>query len=309
MGYLTGSPRIPPELCQQKDLLSIDALPYPIVPSFRDWKFPNCLPPLWESYAQQVPPYYEPFSGTTDQKIIVRGRDRSCRLTNSRDCTHVSHIIPVTELDWFTWNIMSHHAIREDFSINSATNRILLRPDIHKLFDQHAWVITPKALGGKAALYCHVLNDRWPDLAPLYHNRKMHPLNGVSVHYLFARFARAIFGTLEIFLVSGVSRRLTIRVKSTGKMETKEYDASELQKLYSTTSSRSRSSTPEQCPSSGSQASEDAVQHEEDAQGSSNGSSSQSSDRASPPIGQPMHSSSPEGPIRKRRRGRSPRLR
>lgn len=174
-------------------------------------------------------------------------RDSSCRLTESQEGNDVAHIVPVAESEWFIWNSMSFMGKSGFHSIDSASNNILLRSDLHKLYDQHRWLITPKERNGeegKARLTCHLFTTPTRELTRLYHNAEMHEIKGVDVHYLVARFALAIFTMMKYFLVNGLSRQLTVRVRATGNFETKEFQAAHLMKLYDMTKSRSRSVSP-----------------------------------------------------------------
>lgn len=68
---------------------------------------------------------------------------------------------------------------------------MLLRRDIHNLFDKRRLVLVPK----QGKLVIHVLGSDagTPKLLTLYHNRSPLPLSGVSIEFLYARFAWAIF--------------------------------------------------------------------------------------------------------------------
>jgi len=90
-------------------------------------------------------------------------------------------------------------------AINSADdtrNVLLLRSDLHHLFDQARFVFVPKM----DAWVVHVLfglpNE---ELASLYHNVRLQPLSELSVEFLFTRFAWAV-----------LSQTIFLRPKRTG---------------------------------------------------------------------------------------------
>ncbi|KAL9099692.1 MAG: hypothetical protein Q9163_004844 [Psora crenata] len=89
-------------------------------------------------------------------------------------------------------------------AINDQANMLLLRADIHRLFDKAAFVIVPKA--GK--IIVHVLSSA-KELINLYHNRELLCCK-VGKQYLFARFAWAVFTSMGIFLSRGVARTLLL---------------------------------------------------------------------------------------------------
>jgi HNH endonuclease len=60
----------------------------------------------------------------------VANRDISCRITQCKESTEIAHIIPSSEMDRYRSQAMSRHA---DF--NDASNAVLLRPDVHKIWD------------------------------------------------------------------------------------------------------------------------------------------------------------------------------
>jgi hypothetical protein len=132
-----------------------------------------------------------------------------------------------------------------DFSLspdnlwNDLGNVILLRSDIHTVFDERKFVLFPKSDKG---FVVHMLEPT-PDLAQLYHNVEVHPLMQCSPQFIFARFAWAIFPSLSTFISKpGVSRYLRIlKTFSTGAAYVEE-EISGTEKLRAKVSaSRSRS--------------------------------------------------------------------
>jgi len=71
-------------------------------------------------------------------------------------------------------------------SADDARNVLLLRSDLHHLFDQGRFVFVPK----RGVWVVHVLfglpNE---ELAALYHNVALQPLSEVAVEFLLSRFA------------------------------------------------------------------------------------------------------------------------
>ncbi|KAI1763239.1 hypothetical protein GGR53DRAFT_373892 [Hypoxylon sp. FL1150] len=104
-----------------------------------------------------------------------------------------AHLIPKEAELWFTRNEMKYYSTPPDSSsIDHAVNRILLRGDVHHMLDRRELNILPKKIGDR---YCFVLKviksgqDYLYDAYEIYHNRIMHDFLGVSIEYLFGRFA------------------------------------------------------------------------------------------------------------------------
>src|SRR5438046_957776 len=101
---------------------------------------------------------------------------------------------------------MSTYNSAPDNDIDDIRNGVCLRSDfIQPVFDTRMFVIVPK----KSSLVLHVL--RTPAELMIYHNRKLHPIPGVSKEFLYARLAWAIFPGLWTFL-SAAERKLMVRV-------------------------------------------------------------------------------------------------
>jgi hypothetical protein len=117
-------------------------------------------------------------------------------------------------------------------------NLILLRSDLHTVFDERIFVLFPKSDKG---FVVHML-EQSPDLAQLYHNVEVHPLQ-CSPYFIFARFAWALFPSLSGFLSRpNVSRYLRIlKTSSTGAeyIEEEVIGAAKLQATLSASRSRS----------------------------------------------------------------------
>jgi len=86
--------------------------------------------------------------------------------------------------------------------VNNVSNMLLLRSDLHTIYDAHECAIVPKEsrVGeGKPKPVFHQLKQP-NELSQLYHSRQIHCISGVSIEYLLARFAFALFPELEPFL-------------------------------------------------------------------------------------------------------------
>lgn len=179
-----------------------DLSPYPVVPNFRQWRFPSQLPDFW----------MQAVIGASRFPQDVRARDESCLITRHRLVTSVAHVIPAVESEWFSTNEMYRfrtYTPEGQPVIDKAENLILLRQDLHFAWDRADYSLLPKQDGDgiwKWALHAHTFSV--DELHTLYHNRILHSVRGVSRHFLFARFAWDIFPRLRTFLSAGVGRRI-----------------------------------------------------------------------------------------------------
>lgn len=186
--------------------------PYPIVPSFRDWSFPhNNLPPEWTACPKP------PASDTS-----------TCCVTGFRMATNKCHLVPANQRDWFVNNDMhTLYASSLPGSLGDKANHVLMRADIHSLFDQHRFAVVPKPCITPPGLdhtrtrtsshvfAVHVLKDDEDsgELYSLYHNVALQPsaVSRLSCEFLFARFAWSVFAHLQPFLVSSTARYVVVR--------------------------------------------------------------------------------------------------
>ncbi|EGP81914.1 uncharacterized protein MYCGRDRAFT_98057 [Zymoseptoria tritici IPO323] len=181
--------------------------PYAVVPNFAHWHFPHDrLPTAWR--AAPIAP--APFSAAG-----ARARDVTCRLTKHDVPVESAHILPAAEKTWFGTNGMERYAPdsskRGEEIVNAEENMVLLRQDIHTLWDSMRLSIVPKADAGGGFAWAVHLNAWSPVLYGLYHHRGLHPLAGVQREYLFARFAWDIFPKLQPFLQKHVTRNVVVR--------------------------------------------------------------------------------------------------
>ncbi|KAJ6041586.1 hypothetical protein N7460_006976 [Penicillium canescens] len=124
-----------------------------------------------------------------------------------------------------------------------ADNTILLRRDLHKMWDDHKFAIVPKA--GKWVV--HVLwNSSVVEIQERYHNLELQPLAGVSRHFFLCRFALAVFSNSP-FLSQRVPRKLIlVDYEGLAEVQVREMAPDEYQRKFSTLSTRAnnRSQSP-----------------------------------------------------------------
>ncbi|RYC79448.1 hypothetical protein BFJ63_vAg17672 [Fusarium oxysporum f. sp. narcissi] len=210
-----------------------DDIKYPIVPSFDNFQCPDELPESWlDDPAPIEPGIYRD----------ARERDDGCRITGSFLPTELAHIIPQAQSEWWQKNLMYTYVANPDesFDAKCPDNTILLRCDLHKMWDDNRFAILPKAGGW----YTHVLlNSTTTELEQEYHNLQLQPLRGVSRHFFFCRFALAIFAK-SAFLRQRIRRKLVILDRS-GSSKVREMSVDEYKELINLAArGTSRSSSP-----------------------------------------------------------------
>jgi hypothetical protein len=183
---------------------------YPVVPSFAHFRFPHDnLPPSWTSASlafPEPPPSLQRWTGFAD---MVVARDETCRITNHSLGTETAHLVPRSEEAWYRSNGMTLYNSRPEAGTDDARNALLLRSDLHTLFDARKFVVVPK----DNTWIVHVLVGRpSEELGALYHNVKLLPLVDLSVECLFARFAWAVLAQ-GLLVRNGVERRLVVLEK------------------------------------------------------------------------------------------------
>ncbi|EGU72659.1 hypothetical protein FOXB_16832 [Fusarium oxysporum f. sp. conglutinans Fo5176] len=120
---------------------------YPIVPRFKDWRFPHDdLPPAWKRLGEEQ---------DTAQGQGLRTGNNRCSLTNCGDVVEQAHLVPSQQRDWFNGNRMhiahaSDSYVRTSYfstnHIDAPTNLLPLRCDIHKIFDERHFTFVPKTV-------------------------------------------------------------------------------------------------------------------------------------------------------------------
>jgi hypothetical protein len=136
-------------------------------------------------------------------------------------------------------------------AINDDKNILILRKDLHHLFDMRRFAFVPKQFGTSepVELVMHVLLPLGsPDIVGLYHNRCTQPIRGVSVECLFAHFAWALFTDEHMpFLGSDLKYAVRLWDKDEGKAETRTLGGLEVRSIahvFEPIRSQSRSVSP-----------------------------------------------------------------
>ncbi|KAF2820871.1 hypothetical protein CC86DRAFT_374153 [Ophiobolus disseminans] len=219
--------------------------PYPIVPNFRQWKYPHDrLPPHW----QQLSPDTNPTSSSvtlapSNLTTALLLRDGSCRLSGCREQLQVAHVVPQSELDWWKENDMSRYNTGSTATLDDTANALLLRADLHIAFDKPRVALVPKpAADDSMRLVAHLL-EYSPEIGHLYHNRELHP-TAVGVDMLYARFAWSVFTLLDAFLECKIDRRLTLRASDVRLADARGFVTPANCELFSSTAARRRSQSP-----------------------------------------------------------------
>ena len=216
---------------------------YPVVPNFQHWQFPprGQLPPTWEMSRISVPSDTAPMQ-SSDMTTILAARDISCRMTLYNDGYEKAHLVPSADDVWFDKNaqLLRPPGIFTPVpNLKSmTTNIMLLRNDMHTLFDKGYFVFVPK----HRQFVTHAFNNN-PQLIMLHQNVPLPPLKGLSVECLFARFAWTIFPVFgNEFLKSGWSDRAVLLLEERKVRELSHIDCVPF--LARPQSSRSRSNSP-----------------------------------------------------------------
>ncbi|KAH9808146.1 hypothetical protein Tdes44962_MAKER06327 [Teratosphaeria destructans] len=219
--YYFHVPRPDPEATSS--ITAYPLVPWPVVPNFREWRFPTDqeLPAPW-LHAAIAPSPVEP----GDDAFAAKIRDGSCRVTQHTLALRTAHLVPALEQEWFMRNAMGDYrpslGRREKVgiqAIDDADNTIMLRADVHLLFDSTQFSIVPKqADTGEWRWTLHACYTT-PEVCSVYHNRQLQPLVGICRQYLFARFASDIFPRLAPFFHrSDVARWVVTRDGNTDKV-------------------------------------------------------------------------------------------
>lgn len=198
------------------------AYKYPVIPLFHHWRFPHrILPDLWSRLVIDSGP--EINARRKDEAVLAR--DNTCRITGYKAAREVAHLVPQADGHWFNSNQMRSYCA-EQFDqqpIDDTRNNLVLRRDLHYLFDQRRFVFTVKRdKSDQPRLVIHVLDhQRTDELIDLYHNRLLQPLSGISVELIFARLAWAIFNSQAFPLFDGMAK-WTVRLFDPETSETKD---------------------------------------------------------------------------------------
>jgi HNH endonuclease len=176
-----------------------DPYPYPIFPSFADWKFPHDSMPSW--WTDEALHDVERVVATADVSMAVLQRDDACCVTRSKDTLQRAHLCPKSEAQWFSVNDMQSYCALSS-RVDDITNSISLRADLHIAFDSQVFVIVKKKGSWVANFFLPT-----SETAQMYHNSKAIIHEQVRPEFLFARFAWTLFQMSPIgpkdFLSSG----------------------------------------------------------------------------------------------------------
>ena len=188
--------------------------PYPVVPSFKDWQFPhNAFPPWKDCLPPPVPDAGRTYAPSSFA-FAVACKNETCRLSGFIEGCEAAHLCPESESDWFNLNNLSRYNIKPSLPpsrvLSDTANAVLLRQDIHMLFDANMFVFLPK-VGTDAArnssIVTHLLVPS-KELGILYHNAKIKPILNVHPAFLLARFAWAILRLSSFFRAPGLRRKI-----------------------------------------------------------------------------------------------------
>lgn len=234
---------------EQED--SNDLLPwrYPVVPSFAHFRFPHRnLPPYWTREEVALPEARNRLARWTDVADLVAARDVSCRITEHTLGTEAAHLVQRSDEAWFRDNVMMEYNMRPAAATDDQRNLLLLRSDLHRLFDMRKFVMVPKG----SAWVAHVLEGRpSEELAALYHNVELQPLVDLSIECLFARFAWAILAQGLMVRTGAAERRLVVLESKDKTAVVKDVSAKQCRLLFEPQlpgSIKSRSQSPQKRP-------------------------------------------------------------
>lgn len=146
----------------------------------------------------------------------------------------------------------------ETYSIDDEQNLILLRKDLHYLFDQRRFTFVAKsAISGnrhvdRIDIQCQLipqvlLPQGSTELIRLYHHRTLYAVTGVSAELLFARFAWSLFTDAIVTFFRGVQEVPVLTFDpQAGKQRIKNLCSSQVRKesMLFGSYSRSRSVSP-----------------------------------------------------------------
>ncbi|KAL2280620.1 hypothetical protein FJTKL_12438 [Diaporthe vaccinii] len=185
---------------------------YPVVPRFEEWQFPHGhlgSSPAWDprscQTADQIADASDYPTMPTPAPLAPPPAPTSrCILSDNPYATQRAHIIPTAQTNWFLINSMKRYGDNQQF-IHTNKNYVPIRHDLHKLWDDHVFVLVPKHSQGGRDFVVHVLNIPRPPLlefASDWHNRPVQEgaLDSTSGAFLFAKFAQAVFMLFKPFI-------------------------------------------------------------------------------------------------------------
>lgn len=205
--------------------------PYPVVPNFQSWSFPATLPHWW------------PVTTTGDHN-----RQSYCGITGSKFAIENAHLVPQEYREWYDMNSMSTSG--EVNSVDSDSNLLDLRADMHTMFDNRHFVIVPRVVtvagpGGatlkEQRFVTTLMMVSAPELYPDFHLVAVNGLKVKSSRKLFARFAWSVLMSVKPFVFSRPSRQIWV-----SENLSKEMSSSELHKAFG--GSGTKASIPTRTP-------------------------------------------------------------
>ncbi|TIA29107.1 hypothetical protein D6C78_10404 [Aureobasidium pullulans] len=204
------------------------------------------LPSIWSQFTiPNMPPGRAlPRQGGLTDALLAR--DITCRLTDAFEGTEHAHLVPRSKVAWFQQNNMFRYSVSprpEVELIEAPRNALLLRSGIYTVFDQRRLAIVPKPLPsddtGRAnhTSAAHVFSpSSSTQFAKLYHHVAIQPSHGISLEYMFARFASTVFAYSAQFLQQGVKRALCI--VQDGEMTVEDFNEDQCIQLYQSRKAR-----------------------------------------------------------------------
>lgn len=174
---------------------------YPVVPRFEEWQFPHSYMDslLWDPKSRVVAP--ETHANVPDRPAptppaipssnpFAPPPSRRCILSNNSYATQRAHLVPTAQSRWFQVNSMRRYGDNLLF-INAEQNKVSVRHDLHKLWDDFVFTLVPKR-GGRDFVV-HVLGMPSPaasEFAHEWHNTPVQEgaLDGVEKAFLFAKY-------------------------------------------------------------------------------------------------------------------------
>ncbi|KAL2753265.1 hypothetical protein ACRALDRAFT_1072206 [Sodiomyces alcalophilus JCM 7366] len=220
-------------------------LRYPIVPSFRDWTFPDKVPASWP----------EP-STTNGSMLSADGRDR-CALTNHCMGLKNAHLVPKAEEPWADREDMEIYGAHPTIHITGTGTRgknvLPLRADIHRCFDSREFAIVPKReiydpavrehSRPRYVVHCLGHPRDSDEFWSLYHNVPLQYIGHLSKEALLTRFAWTVFLGVRFFLLKGQTRSIVRCLTDKEEQRAEEMEGAALRDLYRGGGSREASAT------------------------------------------------------------------
>jgi HNH endonuclease len=156
---------------------------YPVVPSFKEWQYPQTLPREW--------------ADLRISQLDGSSTDTSCRLSLKESGMDSAHIVPRHEGFWFNQNHMAEFMTESVSALDDTPNRIGLRADLHRDFDSKLWCAVLK----EGRLVCQVfcLDKPPPSFVGCFHNLELQPISDRSKECFFARIAWTVLPSLREF--------------------------------------------------------------------------------------------------------------